>query len=127
MRGGIENLSPRSFNLSFPPPFPLFSSPFCLLLSLSLSLSLSVHMHLCSQSPSLHFVAFTPPSLFSLLSLHFSNPQSRRQVVVNHTIISSSQMHFAPLLHSDKLNILSKTPFSRSGDISCSAPTDPQT
>lgn len=126
MRGGIENLSPSSFNLSFPPPFPLLFLPF-LPPPLPPSVSLSVHMHLCSHSPSLHFVAFTPPSLFSLLSLHFLNPQSRRQVVVNHTIISSSQMHFAPLLHSDKLNILSKTPFSRSGDISCSAPTDPQT
>lgn len=48
-------------------------------------------------------LSLLPPSLSPFL-----RPKSRRQVVVNRTIISSSQMHFAPLLHSDKLNIPSK-------------------
>lgn len=67
------------------------------------------------------------------LSLRFSlfppllEPTSRCQEVVTHTTISSSQMHFAPLLHYRKLNIPSKTSFSRSGDISCSAPMDLET
>lgn len=101
MRGGIENLSPCSFNLPFPPPFP----PSCLLFSLLLlflSLSHSAHMFLCSRfhlAPFCCFHSSLPP---------FLRPTSRRQVVVNRTIISSSQMHFAPLLHSDKLNIPSK-------------------
>lgn len=74
-----SSLSPYAFLLSFHLPFVVRT---ILLLSL-LPLSLSPF----------------PP---------FLRPTSRRQVVANRTIIPSSQMHFAPLLHSDKLNIPSK-------------------
>lgn len=95
-RGGIENLSPCSFNLSCPPPFPPSYLPFP---SFPPSSCLSSHCFYCSRPTS---------SLLLSLFFPFLRPASRHQVVVNRAIISSSQMHFASLLHSDKLNIPSK-------------------
>lgn len=94
------------FQFVFPSSFPTLLPPFSLLLS---SVSISARKFLCSRST--YNLRFGPFCRFhvSLLSFFpFFRPASRHQVAVNCTIISSSQMHFASLLHSDKLNILSK-------------------
>lgn len=63
----------------------------------------------CRRSTSHHFVCFHSSSLPLLSFPSISKaPQVGVRWWLSPAVISSSQMHFAPLLHSDKLNIPSK-------------------